>query len=487
MKPIDVLTSPWAILPDKLGEITEIYATHLRGEKIDLAALEARLGQPLARKPQGYQVEQGVALIPVDGVIAKRMNLFTQISGGASTELIARDVREAASDPNVSAIVLLVDSPGGSVDGTQALAQVVREASDQKPVVTWADGMMASAAYWIGAASDRVYISGDTTFVGSIGVVSQHVDMSKYQEKAGIKTTEIYAGKYKRIASEYAPLTKEGKSYMQDMVDHLYSVFVSDVAKFRGTNEDKVIGDMADGRIFIGANAVKAGLVDGVSTLEALIESLAAGGYEPRRLAKNRAAGAAAHVETAAPAATLPEAKADATAGDATAPQPAALIETTPQGNETMDKATLAKDFPHVLAEIQNEAAAAERARIQGVEAQSMPGHEALINTLKFDGKTTGPEAAVQILQAHKGKLAARGQDLADDAAAIAVPVSGDAAAAAAAESAADAQLSPEARAQKRWDTDAGVRQEFGSLEAYTAYEKAVAGGKVRTLTKRSA
>lgn len=152
-----------------------------------------------------------------------------------------------------------------------------------------------------------------------------------------------------------------------------------------------------------------------------------------------------------------------------------------------MDKATLAKDFPHVLAEIQNEAAAAERARIQGVEAQSMPGHEALINTLKFDGKTTGPEAAVQILQAHKGKLAARGQDLADDAAAIAVPVSGDAAAAAAAESAADAQLSPEARAQKRWDTDAGVRQEFGSLEAYTAYEKAVAGGKVRTLTKRSA
>lgn len=489
MKPIDVLTSPWAILPDKLGEITEIYSTHLRGEKIDLAALEARLGQPLARKAQGYQVEQGVALIPVDGVIAKRMNLFTQISGGASTELIARDVREAAADPNVSAIVLLVDSPGGSVDGTQALAQVVREAADQKPVVTWADGMMASAAYWIGAAADRAYISGDTTFVGSIGVVSQHVDMSKYQEKAGIKTTEIYAGKYKRIASEYQPLTKDGKAYMQDMVDHLYSVFVSDVAKFRGATEEKVIADMADGRIFIGANAVKAGLVDGVSTLEALIETLAAGGYEPRRSAANGAAGAAAQaVTTAAPAANPPEAKVAAPAGDANAPQPAALDNTPPQGNQTMDKATLAKDHPQLFAEIQNEAAAAERARIQGVEAQSMPGHEALINALKFDGKTTGPEAAVQVLQAHKGKLAARGKDIAEDAAAIPlVPVSGDAAAAAAAEAAADAQLSPEARAKKRWDSDAGVRQEFGSLEAYTAYEKAVAGGKVRLLTKASA
>lgn len=491
MKPIDVLTSPWAILPDKLGEITEIYSTHLRGEKIDLASLEARLGQPLNREPQGYIVDNGVALIPVDGVIAKRMNLFTRISGGASTELIARDIRDAVADTGVNAIILLVDSPGGSVDGTQALAQVVREAADVKPIVTWADGMMASAAYWIGAAADRAYISGDTTFVGSIGVVSQHVDMSEYQKKLGVKTTEIYAGKFKRIASEYQPLSKDGKAYMQDMVDHLYSVFVADVAKFRGASEEQVIADMADGRIFIGANAIKAGLVDGVSTLEALIETLAAGSYEPRRAGKQAqqtqqtqqgAAGAATPVHPTEAAAT------PAPAGAAPAPVPVASIEpaTNTKGQTKMDKTTFAKDHPELFAEIQNDAAASERARIQGVEAQSMPGHEALINTLKFDGKTTGPEAAVQILQAHKGKLAAKGQALADDAAAIpALAPSTDAAADAAAKAAADNALPIDDRCKKTWEADAGIRQEFGTLAAYTAYEKAMSGGKVRQLADR--
>ena len=150
------------------------------------------------------------------------------------------------------------------------------------------------------------------------------------------------------------------------------------------------------------------------------------------------------------------------------------------------EKPSFAKDHPELFAEIQNDAAASERARIQGVEAQSMPGHEALINTLKFDGKTTGPEAAVQILQAHKGKLAAKGQALADDAAAIpALAPSTDAAADAAAKAAADNALPIDDRCKKTWEADAGIRQEFGTLAAYTAYEKAMSGGKVRQLADR--
>ena len=271
MRVIDILTSPWAIVPEKLNEIVSIYDTHLRGDKIDIKALEAKIGQPLQREEQGYETVDGVAIIPIDGVISKKMNLFTRISGGASTQLVARDLRAALADPDVASIVLHIDSPGGAVDGTADLAGAVFAARGKKPIVALADGLMASAAYWIGSAADKIYITGETTTVGSIGVVATHVDMSRYEEKIGVKTTEVYAGKYKRIASSYKPLSDEGRRSIQDHVDYLYSVFVGAVAKHRGVSEDAVLKDMADGRLFVGQQAVEAGLVDGVATLDSLI------------------------------------------------------------------------------------------------------------------------------------------------------------------------------------------------------------------------
>jgi signal peptide peptidase SppA len=274
MRVIDVLNSPWAIIPDKLQEIQAIYATHLRGDKIDIKALEIKLGQPLQKKEQGYETIDGVAVIVVDGVISKRMNLFSQISGGASTELIGRDIRQALADPEAHSLLLQVDSPGGTVDGTQELAQMIHGARGAKPIVTYVDGMMASAAYWIGSAADAAYIGADTAQVGSIGVVASHTDYSRREEMLGMKTTEIYAGKFKRIASSYKPLSEDGKQYIQDMVDYLYSVFVADVAKQRGTDTETVLTNMADGRVFTGRQAVEAGLVDGVATMDRLIAQL---------------------------------------------------------------------------------------------------------------------------------------------------------------------------------------------------------------------
>ena len=112
MNILDVLYQPWAIDADRLREIQEIYAHHLRGKSIDLDAVEARLGRKLQNQPQGYRLQDGAALIPLRGVIAPRMNLMAQVSGGTSAELFVRDVQAAAADPAVSSIVLLVDSPG---------------------------------------------------------------------------------------------------------------------------------------------------------------------------------------------------------------------------------------------------------------------------------------------------------------------------------------------------------------------------------------
>ncbi len=273
MKLLDILTSPWAIVPEKYAEIQEIYFTHLRGEKIKVKEVEARIGRRLENEEQGYQLVNGVGIVPINGVIAKRMNMFQEISGGASCELIARDFREAMNDRKVKAVLLDIDSPGGTVDGTQDLAKMIFEHRGQKPIAAFTDGQMASAAYWIGAAADEIFISGDTPQVGSIGVVASHVDVSKAEESRGIKTTEIYAGKYKRIASRYAPLSEEGKATLQDMVDYLYEVFVDDVAKFRGVSQEDAL-KMADGKLFMGKRAQKAGLVDGIKTFDQVIECL---------------------------------------------------------------------------------------------------------------------------------------------------------------------------------------------------------------------
>jgi len=274
MNILDVLNNPWAIEPEKLFEIKNIYATHLRGGTPDIQAIEAALGKPLENERKPYQVINENAVIQAHGVIAKRMNLFSRISGGVSTQILGNDFMEAVRDPNIQAIILDIDSPGGTVDGTEDLANLISAARHKKPVVAWSDGLMASAAYWIGSAAEKIYISGETPAVGSIGVVATHVDYSEYEKRQGVKTTEIYAGKYKRLVSEYKPLSKEGKASLQDRVDYFYSLFVNAVAENRGVSSDMVQENMADGRVFIGRQAVTAGLVDAISTFDNLINSI---------------------------------------------------------------------------------------------------------------------------------------------------------------------------------------------------------------------
>ena len=390
MKLLDVLTAPWAIEPAKLHEIQAIYATHLRGEKIDISALEAKLGRPLANEPQPYTVQDGVAILSVEGVMAKRMNLFSQISGGTSTQLAIRDLQQAGADPAVHSIIQVYDTPGGTVDGTQAFANVIRQVGQIKPVITLADGVMASAGVWAGTAASQIYIADTTTTVGSIGVVSQHVDLSGRDAMAGVKRTEVFAGKYKRIASDTGPLTKAGLQSIQDTVDYTYGLFVQAVATHRGVSVDQVLSDMADGRMFIGEQAINAGLVDGVSTLDDLIVKL--NQDRTRSSSSSRASGPSpragvAHVPTHSQGAAMP-----------------------------ITREQLAAEAPDVLAAIQQEGASAERERIQSIEAQALPGHDKLISALKFDGKSTAGDAAMALLAAEKQTRNAAASALASDA-----------------------------------------------------------------------
>lgn len=392
---VDFLSSPWAIVPDRLLEMQAIYATHLRGEKIDIEAVEARLGRPLANEQQEYRMEQGgIAVLPVSGVISNKANMFTRVSGGASAQVLTKQVASMRADPRVRGVVLDFDTPGGSVFGIPALAAEIRALAAEKPTASVSTGMMASAGYWTGSAANTVYLSGSTDYMGSIGVVATH----SYNPRQGAQVTEITAGRYKRMATDNAPLTEEGRAYIQGQVDELYRAFVSAVAENRRVSVDAVLEKMADGRIFVGQQALDAGLADGIATVDDVVESMAT---SPEKFTtRSRAVFALGG---------LPDVSAGA-ADAAPTDEPVLPVTTDPTPKGTaMTPQELAAQFVAENAEacalIRAEGAASERARIQSVREQAMPGHESLIEALAFDGKTTGPEAAVQVLAAERARL----------------------------------------------------------------------------------
>ena len=449
MKILDILNAPWAIEPSSLLEIQAIYATHLRGEKIDIQAIEARLGRPLVNEQAAYQVIDGVAVLSINGVMAKRMNMFGQISGGMSTQIATRDLLQAADDPNVHSIIQVWDTPGGTVDGTSAFANAIRKVGQRKTVIALADGKMASAGVWAGSAASKIYIADITTEVGSIGVAAQHIDTSGADAQDGIKRTDIYAGKYKRIASNTGPLSEAGLKSLQDQVDYTYSLFVQAVAANRGVSVDTVLENMADGRMFIGEQAISAGLVDGVSTLGELIDQL----NQDRTRGHNSSSAGVAHQS-----------------------------QTTQKGKSMLTAEQVAAEHPAIAAAFIAQGAAAERTRILAVEGQLIPGHEALIASLKADGTSTAGDAAMAVNAAEKQLRITQAAASANDAP---KPLAQKPAATGDVDSAGPAADAPiEDRAKAAWDKDAKLRAEFGDKFAtYLAYAKAHDAGNVRVLS----
>ena len=470
MKIIDVLTSPWAIQPKKYAEIVRIYQSRARGELINIKAVEAQLGFPLENEQQRYEVIDNVAVIPVMGVLAKRMNLFTQIFGGSSTQIIMQDFKEAVQDPVVKSILLMVDSPGGTVDGTQTLADVIYNARGIKPIYALADGMAASAGYWIASAAERVYASDQTALLGSIGVVTSHFDVSKAEEKAGYKTTEIYAGKYKRLVSEYKPLDGEGQQYLQDMVDYVYSVFVGDVARKRGVDTDTALADMADGREFIGQQAVDAGLADGIMSYEELMGTMRDGfpiDNSGMAVKNNNEITVQTQSQGGVIMGKEPKTSAINTAPEILSPEIAGAIVT-----PVLTADQISREYPEEADAIYQRGmtagAEAERNRIKAVEEQTLPGHEALIAGLKFDGKTSGPEAASRVLAAEKQMRQTRLSSLETEAPKPVPPTNEP-----------SIPIAGPEKDERDWNANAELRDEFvDNKEAFLAFRKKEREGK---------
>lgn len=261
-----VMEMPWAIKPEALGVILDVLEFRANGGKFSDEEIQARIGDNKRRNTVSQR--DRVAVIPLYGTIMPRARLMSDISGGRSIEDFADDLRAADADPNVSTIIMDIASPGGAVDQVPETAALIRSLST--PTVAVANTDAASAAYWIASQADELVVtpSGE---VGSIGVWTAHQNMAGAQEKAGVQTTLISAGKYKVEGHPFGPLDDEAREAIQGKVDHYYGLFVADVALGRGVSADAVREGFGQGRMVTSAEAVREGMADRVATLDEII------------------------------------------------------------------------------------------------------------------------------------------------------------------------------------------------------------------------
>jgi signal peptide peptidase SppA len=269
-----VYSRPWAILPSTLELIVDVLQFRAAGGVLTEDEIQARIGAAKNGPRAGGGQSSTVAVIPVYGPISQRQNLMSASSGGTSVEGLAADFRSALADPQVDAIVLEFDSPGGTIDGIAELAAEIRDARGAKPIVAHANTMAASAAYWLASAADEI-VATQTGVVGSVGVFTAHQDLSKAAEDAGVKTTLISYGKYKTEGNKWEPLTDDAKANLQDQVDQIGGMFVADLARNRGVPVDTVRKGYGEGRVMLAKQALAAGMVDRIDTLDNTIRRVA--------------------------------------------------------------------------------------------------------------------------------------------------------------------------------------------------------------------
>jgi signal peptide peptidase SppA len=254
----------WAIMPDKFDLISQKFFEYNFGQT-DQKLIDKYNAQINERETAEarYRIEDETAIISINGPLTKNASFFSFLFGGMSYSEVSDQIKAALADDRARAIMLAIDSPGGVISGVEAVSDLVYNARSEKPIIAYSDGMMASAAYWIGSAAEVLFAE-KTAIVGSIGVLRIHVDYSEMEKKAGIKTTYLTAGKYKALGNDSEPLSDEAKDVFQAELDYVYSIFVDSVARNRDVGSDVVLADMADGRIFFGNQALDAGLIDTV-------------------------------------------------------------------------------------------------------------------------------------------------------------------------------------------------------------------------------
>lgn len=421
--------------------------------RLDLLLAGKAFAHPMDDAGRPWSISRAVgdiAVIDVSGVLVNRaVSAFdVEFLGLASTRVIKAELLRALESPDVKAVLLSIDSPGGMGFGVQELARVVADAS--KPIIAYSNALMASAAYEIASQADEIMVTPDA-YVGSIGVVITHIDQSEMEKQLGVTVTQIHAGAAKIDFSGHKALDKGALARIQGLVDSLYGQFVETVARGRGLTEDAVRATEA--AIYTGQQAVGIGLVDtivqsGTPFSEALARASALAGDRGIRQEE-----------------TMAEDR--ATASQATEARPAIPDE--------LDAVRMA--FPRAFAAIRQAGvdegevagvktgAETERARLVQIDEHAMGVPAELVAKIKQDG-TPFVDAALVMLRAVQSA-----QKAAFEATATAAEASPPAADAATGEAVVNLdQNASEEQIKAFWTAHPTLAEEFPSgIECFTA------------------
>jgi signal peptide peptidase SppA len=439
MKILGLLNSPWMIDQGSLTEITREYVNHMQGEKLDFKAL---LSERDRNRPH-YEVQGSTAIVALKGVMTPGNSFFSFFFDGTSTKNVQKNVQAALDDGEIDKIIIDVNSGGGSVEGAFELADFIAWAATQKEVIAFSDGTIASAAYLAVSGVSKIFITGKSNLVGSISVIARKLDFTKQNEMNGLNVEEFVTGRFKNVMSSDKNTTDEDREEIQLMADNIYQPMVADISERRGIDPQQII-DM-QGRVFIGQESIEVGLVDGVSTLEELINNMSG------------------------------------------------VTETFNQ-KAIMDKAELKAKHPKLLEEIETDAysrgvdagakdgqslgAEAERKRIEGIREACFSGQEDLAAEMIADGKTTPGEAAIRFNAAEKQVRISAGKQI---DAGMPEPVGSPE------PKAKDPEpKKPEAKTpEQEFEASEELQAEFQDFETYKAYLDANKKGQVRVFQGR--
>ena len=291
-----VFGTPLLIHPRKLEVILSVVGARMGMVVPETSAQLAQISPPERVMRSDLQVPN-ISVISILGTLVRRTGAMDAASGLTSYASISAQINAAINDPNVDAVLLDIDSPGGEAGGAFDLADEIVSARSTKPIWAVANDDAFSAAYAIACSAERIYLT-RTGGVGSIGVIALHVDQTQRDALDGYRYTAIYAGDRKNDLSPHLPLSNEASTALQTEVDRLYEMFVSTVATNRGLDAQAVRDTQAG--LFYAGDAIEAGFADAIGTADDALRALAIE-VQQRKSAIARSFGSGREMEVSLP------------------------------------------------------------------------------------------------------------------------------------------------------------------------------------------
>lgn len=267
-----VFDCPLAATQARIAQVVGAIGPRLLGLAGKDVELSADFGGDCLPEPDDVAITpDGVAIVPIRGTFARRAGVYEAMSGMVSYEKAVKVIQAVANDARVKGLVLAIDSPGGAVTGCPEAAAAIAAVGKKKPIYGAADGQATSAAYWLLAQCDRVFVP-TSGIVASIGVYAVRLDATKYDAENGLKYTFISSGDRKGDGDPHKPLSAAEKSDLQDRIDQAAALFFRDVADARGLSVDDIAA--LEGACLMGQAAVEAGLADQLGTVDDAVAAL---------------------------------------------------------------------------------------------------------------------------------------------------------------------------------------------------------------------